>query len=520
MRIVPALRLIFAVFVAFLAAMCFQAPAMAGTFNVSDAAGLRGALITAAANGQDDVIVLAAGTYATGGTPFTASNESKTLTIQGANGTTRSQVVLDGGGTSRVLDFGCAGTCGAITLLGVTVQNGNATGAGGDGGGVKASPLLVISDVMFLGNRAFGSGGAIYTIGVGAAVSNSTFSSNSAQWGGAIWGSGTVTNSTFSGNTASQSGGAIYGLGTVTNSTFSNNTAFGTGGGGAIEGGGGILTVTNSTFSNNMASNGRGGAIDGYRTAVVTNSTFSSNSAQSGGAIWFGDICCALGTLIVVNNTFSGNAAGVSGAAVYVYSTSSIINSVFYGHSKPAIFAQSAYNLYSNLIDTSTGIAGSTPIMVGNVAPGATSPFVNVANGNFRLAPGSLAIDTGLDPNSTTFASLMLGTPPAPIRQTLLKDLDGNPRPTPGTAVDMGSYEFVPPNVFTSRSDCLFNWAERVYPNLFAPAGAISNTLAPYYYRHYSQTNAYLGTSSADNHGAIVKSGVCKVDQAATLLPC
>lgn len=48
-------------------------------------------------------------------------------------------------------------------------------------------------------------------------------------------------------------------------------------------------------------------------------------------------------------------------------------------------------------------------------------------------------------------------------------------------------------------TDCLFNWAERTYPTLFAPAAA-SDTLAPYYFRYYSQTRAYLGTSSADNH--------------------
>jgi len=45
--------------------------------------------------------------------------------------------------------------------------------------------------------------------------------------------------------------------------------------------------------------------------------------------------------------------------------------------------------------------------MVGNVAPGAISPFVDAANGNFRLVAGSLAIDAGLDPNSTTFANLV-----------------------------------------------------------------------------------------------------------------
>jgi hypothetical protein len=54
---------------------------------------------------------------------------------------------------------------------------------------------------------------------------------------------------------------------------------------------------------------------------------------------------------------------------------------------------------------------------------------------------------------------------------------------------------------FISRSDCLFNWAETTYPNFFAPAGAISvNTLPPYYYRYYLQTNAYLGTSFTDGH--------------------
>jgi hypothetical protein len=53
---------------------------------------------------------------------------------------------------------------------------------------------------------------------------------------------------------------------------------------------------------------------------------------------------------------------------------------------------------------------------------------------------------------------------------------------------------------FISQSDCLFNWAEGNFPTLFAPANATSNTFTPFYYRFYPQTNAYLGTSSADNH--------------------
>lgn len=51
-----------------------------------------------------------------------------------------------------------------------------------------------------------------------------------------------------------------------------------------------------------------------------------------------------------------------------------------------------------------------------------------------------------------------------------------------------------------SRSDCLFNWAETNYPQLFSPAGATSQTLSPYYYRFYQNTHAYLGVSSANSH--------------------
>ncbi|MFO1327650.1 MAG: S8 family serine peptidase [Rubrivivax sp.] len=50
-----------------------------------------------------------------------------------------------------------------------------------------------------------------------------------------------------------------------------------------------------------------------------------------------------------------------------------------------------------------------------------------------------------------------------------------------------------------SVSDCLFNWAERSYAQYFNPPGAPSQTLAPYYYRHYPATNNYLGVSSDDN---------------------
>lgn len=53
-----------------------------------------------------------------------------------------------------------------------------------------------------------------------------------------------------------------------------------------------------------------------------------------------------------------------------------------------------------------------------------------------------------------------------------------------------------PPNL----NDCLLNWAERSYTQLFAPAGQATQKWSVYSYRYYAQTHAYLGISSVDNH--------------------
>jgi len=48
--------------------------------------------------------------------------------------------------------------------------------------------------------------------------------------------------------------------------------------------------------------------------------------------------------------------------------------------------------------------------------------------------------------------------------------------------------------------ECLFNWAEKIYPALFSSAGTPTGAWNGYTYRYYSSTNTYLGVSSADNH--------------------
>jgi len=53
--------------------------------------------------------------------------------------------------------------------------------------------------------------------------------------------------------------------------------------------------------------------------------------------------------------------------------------------------------------------------------------------------------------------------------------------------------------VVDTAADCLFNWAEKNYASLFSPA-TTSQTVSPYYFRYYSTTKTYLGTSSSDRH--------------------
>lgn len=56
---------------------------------------------------------------------------------------------------------------------------------------------------------------------------------------------------------------------------------------------------------------------------------------------------------------------------------------------------------------------------------------------------------------------------------------------------DKGNYT-IRKGSLRSQIDCLFAWAETNHPTLFGPA-ATSQTLAPYYFRYYSATKAYLG---------------------------
>jgi CSLREA domain-containing protein len=233
------------------------------------------------------------------------------------------EVTRSSGPSFRIFKISNSGTSGpAVSISGLAITNGNAAG---DGGGILSeySPLTV-TNCTFSGNSAPpGYGGGISNVGSTLTVSNCTFSNNSALGGGAInstgFFSGNATliarDSTFSNNAAFNSpgfssygfGGAIEnnGTGTLSNCTFNGNTATASSGqtngrGGAIQNGGdeyslagsSALTLRNCTITGNTASDA-GGAIANVSSGnnrvvslTVSNSTVNGNSATAGGGIY------------------------------------------------------------------------------------------------------------------------------------------------------------------------------------------------------------------------------------------
>ena len=76
-----------------------------------------------------------------------------------------------------------------------------------------------------------------------------------------------------------------------------------------------------------------------------------------------------------------------------------------------------------------------------------------------------------------------------------------NPRFGYGKADALAALAALPlPVIPAATSNCLFDWAERAYPQFFAPAGAASASYDPYFYRYYPATQNFLAVSSVDNH--------------------
>jgi parallel beta-helix repeat protein len=262
-----------------------------------------------------------------------------------------------------------------------------------------------------------------------------------------VTGSGTDTTAVLDGfsitggnaNSSSphDSGGGMYnesGSPTVTNCTFSGNSAEYNGGG--MFNRSGSPSLTNCTFSGNSANSG-GGMYNYWSIPTLTNCTFSGNLASSnGGGIYNRDSSSPT----LTNCTFSGNSANKKGGGMYNSGSSPMLtNCIVWGNtvelgpvtSCSQIFGGSPLVNYSCIQDEDpndgtvypgTGNIDENPLFVD---PDGTDNLVGTEDDNLRLLPGSPCLDAGDN----------LAVPPS-----VAIDPDGDPRIANGI-VDMGAYE-------------------------------------------------------------------------------
>lgn len=390
----------------------------------------------------------------------------------GIGGTTVSAAAGD-----RVFHLENAGT-GFVTLFGLVVQGGTIDG---NGAGILAqaqNPTLSNvhvnnNDTSLAGANA---GGGLYyappsagTIG----ITQSTFTGNSAsRSGGAIEGDANAVISLgrtyFSQNVAGDTdagqtyeGGAVMvrRTGNITDSVFLDNNAATSnptstsvrGGAIGIEGTGDTLNVTNSTFEDNDATGAStsGGALQGVAGQInVTNSTFTGNDAGVGGAIGQG----AGGSLeINVNySTFLGNfgtSGGNTGGALRVFGATGLLRlkGSLIVNSTQACVASTGATITSfgnnSGSDSSCGLTGAND-QQGLSALGDTLASLGNTGGTLVGAQGNQAILETIEPLAGNAAIDRIPAADCTVIGNIAVDEDQRERPRPfGAGCDSGAHE-------------------------------------------------------------------------------
>lgn len=246
----------------------------------------------------------------------------------------RNTAAVEGGGL-YVLGSAAEATGSELTLRSSTVQRNTALAqallAEPGGGGIRAD-VVTLFDSTVAGNVSAGYGGGILTGTV--SLTRSTVSGNAASFAvGGIYatigsperptpGTATLTRGTVNGNSAGLfAGGLAANVLSMTNCTVARNTSG--------EGGGGLYaftsgTLTNSTITGNATNSFGGGIVSLQGNLTLTSCTVSENtSANDGGGIY-----SPSGNATLTDTTVSGNTSAHDGGGILASSATLTRSSV------------------------------------------------------------------------------------------------------------------------------------------------------------------------------------------------
>ncbi len=421
-------------------------------------------------------------------TPMTIAPETFTETVE----ITRSISLVGAGSGSTIIDGQAAGTVilvnsgPAVTISGVTIQNGDTTNPFGGGGLLNESGTVILTNAVVQSNLAFDGGGisnkgtmivdnvTVYKNVADEVIANISVCEDCA--GGGILNSGvmTVTASTIYNNTANFGGGIENAFtGTlvgddveVYHNIVSNNVDASNSFGGGIENVG-IMTFTNTIVRDNTAPFGggiynegtfsisgsdlygnmgttRGGGFHNIFNLTVQTSNIHDNEAGSegGGGISSegGDVVVA--QTAVYNNSATGSGGGIVHNVITGSNSFTITNSTISGNStsgsggglRNAGIAETSLNNVTFRNNTSTVVAGQSISVLAGTLTAKNSIISNQTGNNCSGTITSLGYNIANDSSCG-----LNGTADLPNTNPLLGPLQNNGGSTLTHALLVGS---------------------------------------------------------------------------------